>query len=130
MIPTKIHGVLDYLMGLFLIAVPWILNFDAGGAETWVPVLLGIGAIAYSLMTDYELGLVPVFSMRAHLGLDAASGILLATSPFLFGFNDIVYWPHLILGLAEVAASQLTSKTPEYGPRHRPIQPRGMHPAG
>ena len=124
MIPTKIHGVLDYLMGVVLIAAPWVLNFDAGGAETWVPVALGIAVILYSLLTDYELGLAPVISMRGHLGLDAASGLFLATSPYLFGFYEQVYWPHLIFGLAEIAASQLTYKVPTHGPHHRPVQSR------
>lgn len=123
MIPTKIHGVLDYLMGVFLIAMPWVFGFHANGPETWVPVVLGVGAIAYSLMTDYELGLSPIISMVSHLRLDAASGLLLAVSPFVFGFHETVYWPHLILGLLEVAASQLTDKVPTYGPHHRPIQP-------
>ena len=39
------------------------------------------GAIAYSLFTDYELGLVRTIPMGAQLRLDAASGILLAASP-------------------------------------------------
>jgi hypothetical protein len=124
MIPTKIHGILDYLMGLVLMASPWLLNFAAGGAETWVPVILGAAVIVYSLLTDYELGLVPLLSMRGHLWLDAAGGLLLATSPYLLGFNEHVLWPHLILGLAEIAASQLTAKVPTYGPHHRPVQTR------
>ena len=123
MIPTKIHGVLDYLMGAFLIAVPWIFGFNLGSPEAWVPMILGFGAIGYSLLTDFELGIAPVFSMITHLRLDAASGLLLATSPFLFGYQDVVYWPHLILGLVEVAASQLTERVPTYGPHHQPIQP-------
>jgi hypothetical protein len=44
-IPTRIHGIMDYAMGLLLIAAPWIFRFNRGGAETWVPVILGIGAI-------------------------------------------------------------------------------------
>ncbi len=109
-IPTRLHGVLDYLVGALLIAAPWLLNFDRGGAETWVPVVLGVGALLYSLFTDYELGLVCRLSMGTHLGLDAASGLLLAVSPWLFGFSEFVFWPHLILGLFEVLAA-LTTRT-------------------
>lgn len=32
-IPTRIHGVLDYLMGIVLIAAPWVLDFADGGPE-------------------------------------------------------------------------------------------------
>jgi hypothetical protein len=103
---------LDYLLGALLIAAPWLFGFAAGGAETWVPVILGAGAIGYSLFTDYELGLVRKIPMGTHLGLDAGSGILLAASPWIFGFAELVYLPHLILGLVEIAAALTTQKTP------------------
>ena len=111
-IPTKVHGVLDYLVGVLLIAAPWLLNFARGGAETWVPVVLGAGAIIYSLMTNYEFGLSRSISMRTHLTLDLMSGILLAASPWLFGFSDYVYVTHLVVGLFEIGASLMTQKTP------------------
>lgn len=113
-IPTRVHGILDYIVGLLLIASPWVFNFARGGAETWVPVILGAGALVYSLFTNYELGAVKRISMGAHLGLDAASGLLLAASPWLFGFSDFVYLPHLILGLFEIIAAVSTKTTPSY----------------
>lgn len=111
-IPTKVHGYLDYLVGLLLIAAPWLFDFANGGAETWVPVILGAGAIVYSLMTDYELGVSRAISMRTHLTLDLLSGILLAASPWIFGFADEVYGPHLVLGLLEIGASLMTKREP------------------
>lgn len=111
-IPTKVHGALDYLVGLLLIASPWIFDFAYGGAETWIPVALGAAAIVYSLFTDYEWGLSRKLSMPAHLTLDLLSGVLLAASPWLFGFADTVYKPHLILGILEIGASLLSSKHP------------------
>ena len=111
-IPTSVHGVVDYLTGVLLIAAPWLFNFAQGGAETWVPVALGAGVILYSLLTDYELGVAGVLSMGAHLGLDAAGGVLLAASPWLFGFSDVVYLPHLVIGLFEVVAALTTRTTP------------------
>ena len=119
-IPTKVHGVLDYLVGILLIASPWLFDFDRGGMETWIPVILGIGALVYSIMTDYELGLIPKLSMRTHLTLDLVSGILLAISPWLFGFADYVYMPHLILGIVEIGASLMTKQEPSHERRtHR-----------
>ena len=119
-IPTQIHGVMDYFMGLLLMAAPWLLGFAEGGAETWIPVILGAGTIVYSLMTDYELGAVHLIPMPVHLGLDAVSGALLAVSPWLFGFDERVWIPHLVLGLAEIAAALTTQTHPRYaeGRRH------------
>jgi len=112
-IPTRVHGFLDYGAGLLLIVAPWLFGFADGGAETWVPVILGIGAIGYSLFTDYELGLVRTLPMATHLMLDIASGIVLAVSPWIFGFADDVWVPHVILGLLEIGAGLMTRTTPE-----------------
>lgn len=111
-IPTRIHGVLDYLVGVLLIAAPYLFGFATGGAKQWLPMILGIGAIGYSLLTRYELGLVPVISMPGHLWLDALSGALLALSPWLFGFSGEVYAPHLGLGLFEIGAALMTRTVP------------------
>lgn len=114
---------MDYLMGVILIAAPWLLGFARDGAETWVPVILGAGVIVYSMLTDYEFGLSPKISMGTHLTLDLVSGVLLAASPWLFGFSEYVYLPHLILGILEIGASVVTEKTPAArsgtDPRHR-----------
>jgi hypothetical protein len=114
-ISTKAHGVLDYLMGIILIASPWIFNFARGGAETWVPIVLGASVIIYSLFTDYELSISRALSMRTHLTLDLLSGIFLAASPWIFGFSEFVYLPHLIFGILEIGASLATERTPSSG---------------
>jgi hypothetical protein len=109
---TRAHGYMDYLMGVLLIAAPWLFGFAQNGWETWIPVALGLSAVVYSLMTDYELGVAKVISMKTHLAIDLVSGILLALSPWIFGFSDVVYLPHLILGIAEIGAALMTEKTP------------------
>ena len=111
-INTRGHGILDYLVALLLIGAPWIFGFARNGAETWVPVVLGVSAILYSLLTNYELGAARMLSMRTHLGLDVASGLLLALSPWIFGFNDYVFVPHLVLGLLEISAAMMTDPSP------------------
>lgn len=113
-IPTRVHGALDYLMGIVLIASPWIFDFSDGGAKMWIPIILGAGMIAYSLVTDYELGAVRALPMSTHLVLDMASAALLAASPWLFGFADEVKWPHLIIGLLELATAAMTNPRPDY----------------
>lgn len=113
MISTKTHGMLDYLMGVLLIIAPFILDFATGGAAMWVPIIIGIAVILYSLFTDYEYGASPNITMRTHLTLDIIGGLILAVSPWLFGFAEFVFWPHLILGLAEVFAALMTEKVPQ-----------------
>jgi hypothetical protein len=79
--------------------------------------LTGIGATAYSLLTDYELGVAKLLPMPAHLALDAASGALLASSPWLFGFarNGARYWlPHALVGMSEMLAAATSETTPRW----------------
>jgi hypothetical protein len=116
---------MDYLVGVLLIAAPWLFNFDRGGAETWVPVLLGASVIVYSLFTDYELGAVRRLAMPTHLMLDLGGGILLAASPWLFGFSEYVWEPHLIVGLIEIGTSLMTRRVPDTG--HRAAHHRAAH---
>ena len=109
---TRTHGIIDYVAGAIIALSPWLFGFAAGGAETWVPFAVGVGGLLYSLMTNYELGVVRVIPMSTHLALDAASGLLLAASPWLFGFADAVFVPHLVLGLFEIGAAAMTRRTP------------------
>lgn len=104
-LPTKFHAPLDYIVGAALIAAPWIFQFSEHTAATIVPIVLGIGLIAYSLFTNYELGVWKVAPMAVHNLFDVAAGSLLAASPWIFGFADEtanVWVPHLIVGLAAV----------------------------
>ncbi len=104
----RAHGALDYIVGVLLILAPRLLGFDNGGAEQRVPEMLGIAIIIYSLLTNYELGLVKLIPFRAHITLDVLGGIFLALSPWLFQFADRVWVPHLVVGLLELAVALMT----------------------
>jgi len=107
-IDRKTHGYLDYTVGLLLIAAPFLFNFYEGGSESWIPIILGAGTIVYSLITDYELGLVGIIPMKSHLTIDVVNGIFLAASPWLFGFADWIFWPHLVVGIMEIFVPLMT----------------------
>lgn len=114
-IPTRTHGVLDYVVGALLIVVPYVLGFADGTAAQWVPQFLGLVAIGGAMLTDYELGVMRAIPMPVHLGIDIASGVLLALSPWLFGFSDRVFWPHLLVGVMEIGAGLTTRTVPGDG---------------
>jgi SPW repeat len=119
-IPTKFHAPLDYIVGVALIAAPWIFQFSEHTAATVVPIVLGIGLIAYSLFTDYELGVLKVAPMAVHNLIDVAAGVLLAASPWIFGFADEsanVWVPHVVVGLAAVFLGLTTKQGSSYSYR-------------
>src|SRR5688500_17971330 len=109
-IPTRVHGILDYVVGVLLIFAPRILGFQNGGPEDRIPVILGIATLIYSLLTRYELGLIKVIPFRVHLTLDFLSGVFLAISPWMFVFSERVWVPHLLVGLFEIGAAMMSHR--------------------
>ncbi len=70
-VPTRIHGIVDWLLGALLIALPWLLGFAGGGPETYVPVALGSIGLLVTFFTDHEYGIVRRIPMSGHLAVDA-----------------------------------------------------------
>ena len=82
----------------------------------------GIGLILYSLSTNYELGIWKVAPMAVHNLLDIVAGVVLAGSPWIFGFADNtanVWVPHLVVGIAAIFLGLTTKQQPGYGYRRR-----------
>ncbi len=117
-IPTRVHGVLDYVFGALLIATPWLLGFADWKAAHAVLFVVGLGSIGYALVTDYELGVWKILKVPAHLAIDVLAGLALVASPFFLGFKDAVYWPHIALGFVAMAAGAFTQAAPSYAPAH------------
>lgn len=107
-ISTNQHGTLDYLVSILLIISPWVLDYFEEGIESIIPVLLGVSTITVSLMTDYEKGVLRVIPMKTHLAIDVISALFLAASPWIFGFQDVVYKPHVTFGIVEILAVLFT----------------------
>lgn len=112
-LPLKVHQVLDFIVGLALIFAPNIFGFsDVGGAAVAVPRIIGIASILMGLITDgYGFSVVKLIPLKIHLWVDLLAGIVLALSPWLFGFSDekaAAWVPHLVVGIALVIVSQVT----------------------
>lgn len=107
-IPTRIHGILDYLSVVALFALPRLL--DAGQNATTLFTLVGITALIYTLLTRFELGAFKVLPMKVHLLLDMMSGLLLLAAPFFLvrGENDAVRMALIVMGVLEIGAAFLT----------------------
>jgi hypothetical protein len=113
-ISTKTHGIIDYVVAALLIAAPFILGVADGGAPQWVPMLLGVSIIVYSLLTRYELSIGKLIPMPIHLGFDAFGGILLIGSPWAFEFAEVGSWPYVVAGVAEIGVVAMSQ-------RHSPV---------
>lgn len=118
LIPTNIHGLLDYTSGALFLASPWLLGFSDDKAATSVAVGAGVAVLGLSAFTDYEAGLSRQIPMRTHLTIDTLTGAAVAASPYLFGFAKRTAWPHILFGLLEVGAGLLTEKVPADSAKH------------
>jgi len=107
-ISTKTHGFMDYVMGLLLIILPYIMHLDPAAPESIVLFVIGAMMLVMAIMTRYELGVIRIVSMPTHLLLDILAGAVLAFSPWLFDFNERIYLPHLLLGIMEISAALMT----------------------
>ena len=106
-ISPRVHGVLDYMTAGFMFALPRVLGWSP--SATRVMDCSAAMATAYSLMTRYELGLVKVLPMKAHLALDAVSGAgMLGAAAVMEDEDPEVRCTIACVGAWEIAASLMT----------------------
>ena len=124
-IPTGVHAYFDYIGGIGLLAAPFVFGFyRVGGAAVIIPMILGIGLILYSLLTNYELGIpaLKFIPMWLHLVFDFVASAFLAISPFVFGFinkTPNVWLPHIIAGVGVIVLVLVTQT--RYQPKVRAV---------
>lgn len=110
-LPTAIHGVIDYIFGILMLALPWFIDMHHG--ESTVFYAVGILVFIYSLITKYELGLIHVLSMPAHLMIDLLLGIGLIAAPILLHAEFVIPVYFLVPGLFAILASLITKREPK-----------------
>ncbi len=115
-ISTRMHGVLDYLTAGALLALPRALGWDGGVTRMMTGAALG--TFGYSALTNYELGLLKVLPMPAHLALDTLSGALFCSGPLLFPDQDSSVQRALVaIGLFELTVTLLSDPRPSSSKR-------------
>ena len=109
----KLHGIIDYLAAIGLIAGPLML-FPAGtpGLVTAIPMIAGAALIIYSLITDYSVSARRIIPFKLHLAIDFAAGAAFLILPFVLGLTGIPQIFYLVMGAAVVLAV-FTSQTEE-----------------
>jgi hypothetical protein len=85
-IPPLVHGALDYLLGAFLIAAPFLFSFTADAAKA-VGIVAGVLVIVLAATTAWTTGLIKSVPVVVHAMLDYLLGVVLIAAPFLFVFS-------------------------------------------
>ena len=84
---SRLHGLLEYLIGGFFIASPFIFSFESGAAVT-IGIVGGIAFILLAATADTGPSLSGMVPVRVHVFLDVVVAAFFIASPFLFGFSD------------------------------------------
>jgi hypothetical protein len=98
----------DYATGALLLVSPYLFGFSGDRTATTVALIFGVGAVAYSVLTDYELGLIRLLPMVVHVGLDALAGGVLALLPIVIAVDRRAAWLFGVVGLFSLAMGFLT----------------------
>lgn len=86
-LPSKVHGVLDYPLAAVLIAGPLALDFD-DTAATVIALVFGGGAVVLAVGTAWSTGIVKVIPPLLHGYADIVVTTALIVLPFAIGFTD------------------------------------------
>ena len=104
------HGILDYVVDVTLISVPFILKFkEVSNTVFGVPVGIGVLNFLYSIFTVYSRSLVKLIPMNLHLLFDFLAGLLLFALAFILPMERFVNLFYITMGIGIILASSLTS---------------------
>ena len=118
-IPTWLHGALDYALAALLMVSPWLFAYDDMGAATGSAIAAALVVVLYSIFTRYELAIWRNIPVKVHLMLDAAVGLLLALSPWMFGFVQDTWMVHVGTGALWIVGAVITQTVPvHWRPHH------------
>jgi hypothetical protein len=109
-LPLRAHAMLEPLVGLLLIAAPWIFGFSDAGDATTVSIVLGALVLVTGLTTRWRMGIVKLLSLRTHRMMDALVALVAIVSPFVLGFSDNGAATRflIIMGVLELGATLMT----------------------
>ena len=82
-----LHGAIEYIAGVLLIAAPFLFGFEASAAVA-MSIVAGVVVIAVAASTEGPSSLIDSIPVAVHLLLDFVLAGVLIASPFLFGFSD------------------------------------------
>ncbi|CAN5206287.1 SPW repeat protein [soil metagenome] len=81
-----LHGAIEYVAGVLLIAAPFLFGF-ASNAAVALSIVAGVVVIGVAASTEGPTSLIGSIPIPVHLLLDFALAAVLIAAPFLFGFS-------------------------------------------
>ncbi len=96
-IHSRLHGVIDYLLVLFLFLAPSL--FEMVPMVATLTYIIGGIHLLLTIFTNFPVGLLKVVPFRLHGLIEIAVGILILFLPWIFGFSTMPVESNFYLAL-------------------------------
>jgi len=119
-ISKKSYAVLNYLTGACLMLAPWYIPgsngqpfyVHAGGAILFLPLIIGWLQLVMTFFSASPYGVIRQFPVQMHCFQNVLTGSFLIASPFIYGFCDVIWWPHVLCGAVLMILGLFTTNSP------------------
>ncbi len=93
----KFHAYIDYPVAISLIVLPFLLGFS--GIASGLSIATGVAALALTILTDHETGIIKILPYKLHLAVDGLVGAAFVIAPFVLGFSGLTMAYYVVLGV-------------------------------
>ncbi len=102
------HGIIDYLLIVFLFASPTLFKMD--GSLCTITYTLAAVHLLMTVLTNFELGLIKVIPFRIHGLIEIVVSLILASLSFWFykNGNELGFYFYMLLAIAIMIVFILT----------------------
>lgn len=95
---SKIHGLVDYLVAIFLWIAPSLFNLPTN--TTTVVYGLGLIHLALTAFTNFEYGLIRFIPLKIHGWIELAASVLILGVAFYLGSLEGEYARNFLIGVS------------------------------
>ena len=106
-----LYGLLNYVLAVLLLAMPFINTNEQSITAHIVTSFSGAFILIVTLLTKFELGILPLISLREYLVFGLIAGAFLLLAPFVFGFYPYGFVFHLVAGITISCCSAIVHKS-------------------
>jgi hypothetical protein len=114
-ISRSVHGIFDYVFSLIVAASPWLFGFSHEHLAPQIALTCGIVTAMYSVMTDYECGLLRFIPFSGHRFFDLVVAVILGGAAWHFSMGGRAPWIFGFLGGIALLVTMTTQRSRDAG---------------
>jgi hypothetical protein len=114
-ISRRVHGIFDYLFSIIVATSPWVFGFSHEYMAPQIAVICGAVTAMYSIMTDYECGVLRFIPFAGHRFFDMVVAVTLGGAAWHFSMAGRAPWVFGLLGAIAFAVTFLTRRPSDAG---------------